>query len=61
MKRVFIDTDIFVRDLRYPNDPLLEINQRFLEKVMSGKIAATTSIFNVLEVCGILSFATRLL
>jgi predicted nucleic acid-binding protein len=56
MKKIFIDSDIFVRDLRYPRDINQEANQRFLEKVRSGKIRGATSIFNLLEICGILSF-----
>lgn len=56
MKRVFIDSDIFVRELRYPNDAQSIPNQRFLEKIQSGKLKGVTSVFNLLEVCGILSF-----
>lgn len=56
MKKVFIDSDIFVRDLRYPRDQRSQINRRFLEQVRAKKIRAVTSIFNLLEVCGILSF-----
>ena len=56
MKRIFIDTDVFVRKLRYPRDQDSEVNSRFLERVKDGRIKAATSIFNVLEVCGILSF-----
>lgn len=56
MKRFFLDTDIFVRDLRYPRDAKTEANQAFLSRVRSGKIKGATSIFNVLETCGILSY-----
>lgn len=56
MKRVFIDSDIFVRELRYPNDAQSLPNQRFLEKIQSGKLKGVTSVVNLLEVCGILSF-----
>ena len=56
MKKVFIDSDVFVRDLRYPRDKRSAINKRFLEKVKSRKIHGVTSIFNLLEICGILSF-----
>lgn len=56
MKRFFVDTDIFVRQLRYPKDRLSEVNSRFLERIKRGRTKAATSIFNVLEVCGILSF-----
>ena len=56
MKWVFVDTDVFVRKLRYPRDRNTEVNSRFLEKMKEGKARAATSIFNVLEVCGILSY-----
>ena len=56
MKKVFIDSDLFVRDLRYPRDMRTAINQKFLDRVRRRKIHGVTSIFNLLEVCGILSF-----
>lgn len=56
MKKIFIDSDIFVRDLRYPRDQKTETNKNFLHHVKSGKLRGLTSIFNVLEVCGVLSF-----
>jgi hypothetical protein len=56
LKRVFIDSDLFVRDLRYPRDARTEGNGKFLDLVRSRKIRGATSIFNLLEVCGILSF-----
>jgi len=56
MKKVFIDSDIFVRDLRYPRDARTESNRKFIEKIKSKKGLGGTSIFNLLEVCGILSF-----
>jgi hypothetical protein len=56
MNRIFLDTDLFVRKLRYPHDLFSKENSLFLEKVKCKKIKGATSIFNVLEVCGILSF-----
>jgi hypothetical protein len=56
VKRVFIDSDIFVRDLRYPHDEQTKINQSFLKKIKENSIRGATSIFNVLEICGIMSF-----
>ncbi|MBI2335638.1 MAG: hypothetical protein HYU97_02610 [Deltaproteobacteria bacterium] len=56
MKKVFIDSDIFVRDLRYPRDSRTEANQKFIEKIQARKGLGVTSIFNLLEICGILSF-----
>lgn len=56
MKRVFVDSDIFVRELRYPNDAQSQPNRQFLDKVRTGQFKGVTSVFNLLEVCGILSF-----
>ena len=50
---VLVDSDIFVLDLFYPNDPRTQANKRFLRRRISGK---ATTVFNVLEVCGIASF-----
>jgi len=52
---IFIDTDIFVIDLRYRRDNKFGDNKRFLDDV-TGKNLSTTSVYNILEVCGILSF-----
>ena len=49
---ILIDSDIFILDLFYPTDIRIEATRRFLE---GGEERATT-IFNVLEVCGIASF-----
>lgn len=53
---IFIDSDVFVRDLRYRRDEHFADNARFLDQLKKRKTTACTSIFNVLEVCGILSF-----
>jgi hypothetical protein len=53
---VFIDTDIFVRNLRYRDDKNIIENDRFLELVKEKKIIGFTSIYNLLELCGIMSF-----
>ncbi len=52
---IVVDTNIFVIDLRYPRDRHFAVNRRFLQKLAQTGNGATT-IFNVLEVCGILSF-----
>ena len=52
---IVIDTDIFIRDLRYPRDRESKTNRRFLDVVRTRGNAATT-IVNLLEICGILSF-----
>ncbi len=48
-----LDSDIFVLDLRYPTDPRQAINKRLLQ---SRETERATTIFNILEVCGVLSF-----
>ena len=51
----FVDTNVFIIDLRYRNDRNFGKNQAFLDFIASsGK--GMTSIYNLLEVCGILSF-----
>ena len=51
---IFIDSNVFVIDLRYKRDPLYRFNREFLSKVAETKKGATT-IVNLLEVAGILS------
>jgi len=52
---VFIDSNIFIIDLRYKNDINYKTNRDFLDFIArNGK--GITSIINLLEVCGILSF-----
>ncbi len=52
---IFIDTNVFVIDLRYRNDVNFRTNRDFLDFIAKqGK--GITSIINLLEVCGILSF-----
>jgi predicted nucleic acid-binding protein len=55
-ERVFLDTDIFVIDLRYPADRNFRDNRRLLDGILIGELAGVTSVYNILEVCGILSF-----
>lgn len=52
---IFIDSDVFLIDLRYRTDARFKKNSVFLKEVhASGK--GVTTIYNLLEVCGILSF-----
>lgn len=52
---IFIDTNVFIIDLRYKHDINFRTNRDFLDFVAKqGK--GITSIINLLEVCGILSF-----
>lgn len=52
---VVIDSNVFIIDLRYHRDPNFVENRRFLDAIASSESGATT-IFNLLEVCGVLSF-----
>jgi len=52
---VLIDTNIFVIDLRYKRDAHYKTNQTFLDYIAKKKTGFTT-IINLLELCGILSF-----
>jgi len=52
---VLIDINIFVIDLRYKRDFYYKINRAFLAYIAKKRIGFTT-IINLLELCGILSF-----
>jgi len=52
---VFVDTNVFVIDLRYKDDVNFSANRDFLDFV-AGQGKGFTSITNLLELCGILSF-----
>lgn len=53
---IFVDSDVLLIDLRYRRDPKYKENAAFLAGLKHGKQQGITSIFNVLEVCGILSY-----
>lgn len=52
---ILIDTNIFVIDLRYKRDKHFQVNQSFLSSAAKNANGFTT-IVNLLELCGILSF-----
>lgn len=52
---IFVDSNLFVVDLRYPNDRNARVNRRALARLEREK-TGVTSLLNLLEVCGILSF-----
>jgi hypothetical protein len=52
---IFIDSNLFVIDLRYPNDLHYRANRRTLDRLAEHGLGMT-SVLNLLEVCGILSF-----
>jgi len=52
---VLVDTNVFVIDLRYKRDTNYNINRAFLD-FTSEKRNGFTTVVNLLELCGILSF-----
>jgi len=52
---ILVDSNVFLIDLRYPRDLLFGVNRRFLERLALEDSGATT-LFNLLELAGILSF-----
>ena len=52
---IAVDSDIFVRDLRYLRDRDYGVNRQFLEALRTAKNGVTT-LYNLLEICGTLSF-----
>lgn len=53
---VLIDTDVFLIDLCYSRDSKYLDNKLFLKHVRDTKFTGWTTIYNVMEICGILSF-----
>lgn len=54
---ICIDTDVFIRDLLNPNDDMASMSREFIDK--TSNIARCTTIFNILEICGVLSTARK--
>lgn len=52
---IVVDTNVFVIDLRYPRDPLHGSNRSFLE-ALARRGTGLTTLVNLFEVVGILSF-----
>jgi len=52
---IFVDSNLFVIDLRYPDDVNYRVNRRALDR-LARDANGLTSVVNVLEICGILSF-----
>ncbi len=50
---ILIDSDVFMMDNFYTSDPRYEQNSLFLHRVQSQKNG--TTIFNLLEVCGLIA------
>ncbi|MBS7252290.1 MAG: hypothetical protein KIH08_17135 [Candidatus Freyarchaeota archaeon] len=54
---IMIDTDLFVIDEIFTSDERHDINARFLETLEPE--SRTTTIYNILEFCGIVATALR--
>ncbi|MDE0027490.1 MAG: hypothetical protein OXP69_24015 [Spirochaetaceae bacterium] len=52
---ILVDSDVFLIDLRYQRDQRFGDNRAFLDRLATSGQGATT-IYNLLEVCGVLSF-----
>src|SRR5437016_5054418 len=52
---IFVDSNLFVIDLRYPDDANFRVNRRALDRLARDG-SSVTSVLNLLEICGILSF-----
>ncbi len=52
---IFVDSNVFVIDLRYPKDENYRVNRRALDR-LARQGTGMTSVLNLLEICGILSF-----
>jgi len=52
---IFVDSNVFVLALRYPRDANAVDNERFLDELRT-RGDGVTSVINVLETCGVLSF-----
>lgn len=52
---IFVDSNLFVIDLRYRDDLDYRVNRRALDRLARDGTAMTSTL-NVLEICGILSF-----
>jgi hypothetical protein len=51
-----IDSDVFLIDCRYPNDTKYALNRQFLDELAARQVERATTVFNLLEVCGVLTF-----
>ena len=52
---ILVDSDVFLIDLRYRRDKRFAANRAFLDWLAASGQGSTT-IYNLLEICGVLSF-----
>ena len=53
---VAIDSDVFLIDCRYQNDTKYALNRQLLDELAVRQVERATTVFNVLEICGVLTF-----
>ena len=53
---LLLDSDVFLIDCRYQRDAKFPVNRRFLDEIEAQDIRRATTVFNLLEICGILTF-----
>jgi hypothetical protein len=53
---LILDSDVLLIDCRYPRDARYGVNQRFLQELATLNLPRATTLFNVLEICGVLTF-----
>jgi hypothetical protein len=51
-----VDSDVFLIDSRYRRDANFSLNRRFLDELAGGQVEGATTLFNLLEICGVLTF-----
>jgi hypothetical protein len=51
-----IDSDVFLIDCRYQRDPKYGVNRQFLDELAARQVERATTVFNVLEICGVLTY-----
>jgi hypothetical protein len=56
MGMLAIDSDVFLIDCRYQRDPKYLVNRQFLDELAARRVARATTLFNILEICGVLTY-----
>lgn len=53
---IVIDSDVFLIDCRYQRDVKYPLNRQFLDELATQGVERATTLFNLLEICGVLTF-----
>src|SRR5947208_3647754 len=51
-----VDSDVFLIDCRYRRDANYLVNRLLLDELAGGQTEGATTLFNRLEICGVLTF-----